>query len=143
MFTNTGCTIFLYSKDGLSPTEALSPGNNALPSSRYGSWKRIVMPKVYWESVEHASFTKNGQRGACSALVVIPAADLQEHLHFTHGKDLIIKGIVDFEVDCSSEKTISESLASLKAEHDCLIVSSVDERLYGSQSVRHYELACK
>lgn len=38
---------------------------------------------------------------------------------------------------------MSKSLAALKAAHGFLTVVTVDERLYGSESVQHYELACK
>ena len=44
---------------------------------------------------------------------------------------------------CTDQKSMSESLAALKAAYEYLMVTSVDERLYGSEAVQHYELACK
>ena len=38
---------------------------------------------------------------------------------------------------------MSKSLAALKAAHELLTVTTVDERLYGSESMQHYELSCK
>ena len=64
-------------------------------------------------------------------------------IKLTQGKDLAVKGIIEDEVDCSSQEAMSKSLAALKTAHRFLTVTTVDERLYGSESVQHYELACK
>jgi len=50
---------------------------------------------------------------------------------------------VEDEIDCTDQITLSRSLAALKASYDYLTTMSVDERLYGSESVQHYELSCK
>lgn len=126
MYTNADCTLYLYSKEG--KTE---------------KYERIPVEGVYWEDVKQASFLKTGQRGSCTALVVIPLESLGERLPFTEGKDLIVKGIVTDQIDCSSQETVSKSLADLKSRYHFLTVMTVDERLYGSESAQHYELSCK
>lgn len=126
MYTNADCTLYLYSKSG--KTE---------------QYTRVAVENVYWEDVRHATFVKTGQQNSCNVLLMIPAESLDEPLRFTQGKDLVIKGIVSDQIDCTDQKSLSESLAALKAAHDCLTIVSVDERLYGSKSVQHYELACK
>ncbi len=126
MFTNADCTVYLYSKKG-----------------RTEKYTRFPIEDVYWEDVRHSTFMKTGQRDACSVLLVIPLESLDGPITFTQGKDLIVKGIVTAEIDCTDQKTMSESLSALKSAYDYLTVTSVDERLYGSEAVQHYELACK
>lgn len=126
MFTNADCTFYLYSKKG-----------------RTEKYTRFPIEDVYWEDARHSTFIKTGQRDACSVLLVIPLESLDEPIKLTQGKDLVVKGIVTDEIDCTDQKTISESLAALKSAHNYLTITSVDERLYGSESVQHYELDCK
>ena len=126
MYTNADCTLYLYSKEGKAE-----------------KYTRFPVEEVYWEDVEQATFLKTGQRNACSVLLVIPLESLSEPVNFTRGKDLVIKGIVTDEIDCNSQEAMSKSLATLKAAHELLTATTVDERLYGSESMQHYELSCK
>ena len=120
MFTNADVTLYLYHKCG--------------KDMRY---IRIPVEDVYWEDVRQSTFLKTGQRDAASVLLVIPLESLCNPLTFTQGKDLAVKGIVEDEIDCSSQETM------LKASHGYVTVTTVDERLYGSEAVQHYELSCK
>ena len=126
MYTNADVTLYPYSKSG--KTE---------------SYTRISVEGVYWEDVRQSTFLKTGQRDAASVLMVIPFESLGEPLHFTQGKDLAVKGIVPDMVDCSSQEAMSKSLAALKKKRGFVTVTTVDERLYGSESMQHYELSCK
>lgn len=126
MYTNADCTLYLYSREG--KTE---------------KYTRIPVESVYWEDVRHSTFIKTGQRDAQTALVVIPVGNLETPIKFTQGRDLIVKGIIAGEVDCTDQEAFSKSLATLKKAHDYLTVTAVDERLYGSETVQHYELSCK
>ena len=56
---------------------------------------------------------------------------------------MAVKGIVADEIDSSSQEALSKSLAALKATHGYVTITTVDERLYGSETVQHYELSCK
>lgn len=126
MYTNADCTLYLYSKEGKAE-----------------KYTRVPVEDVYWEDVKQSTFLKTGQRDATSVLLVIPLESLDAPIPFTQGKDLVVKHIVADQIDCSSQDSMSKSLAALKADHGFLTITTVDERLYGSESVQHYELACR
>lgn len=126
MYTNADVTLYLYSKDG-----------------KVEKYTRMSIEGVYWEDVRQSTYLKTGQREGTSVLLVIPMESLAGTIKLTQGKDLAVKGIIEDEVDCSSQEAMSKSLAALKTAHRFLTVTTVDERLYGSESVQHYELACK
>lgn len=126
MFTNADVTMYLYSKEGKNE-----------------KYTRLPIEGVYWEDVQHATFLKTGQRDGCSVLLVIPLESLEVPANFTKGKDLVVKGIVEDEIDCNNQESMSKSLSTLKASQNFVVVVSVDERQYGSESVQHYELSCK
>lgn len=126
MYTNADVTLYLYSKEGKAE-----------------KYTRMPIEGVYWEDVRQSTYLKTGQRDGTSVLLVIPMESLDGPIKLTQGKDLAVKGIVDDGIDCSSQEAMSKSLAALKATHGFLTVVTVDERLYGSESMQHYELACK
>ena len=126
MFNNADVTLYLYHKCG--------------KDMRY---IRIPVEDVYWEDVRQSTFLKTGQRDAASVLLVIPLESLCNPLTFTQGKDLVVKGIIEDEIDCSSQEAMSKSLAALKARYGYVTVTTLDERLYGSETIQHYELSCK
>lgn len=126
MYANADATLYLYSKVG--KTE---------------EYTRMPVEDVYWEDVQQSTFLKTGQRNAASVLLVIPMESLENPIDFTQGKDLAVKGIIKDEIDCSSQEALSKSLATLTAAYRCVTVVMVDERLYGSEAVQHYELSCK
>ena len=126
MFTNSDITMYLCEKEG-----------------KLDKFKRQVVKNVYWEDVDNATFLKTGQRGSCTALVMLPLSSLDGAVKFAKGKDLMIKGVVDFEFDNTSQVTIAEGIARLKTNYKALTLVSVDERLYGSKSVQLYELTGK
>lgn len=126
MYTNADVTLYLYSKDGKAE-----------------KYTRMPIEDVYWEDVRQSTYLKTGQRDGTSVLLVVPMESLARPIKLTQGKDLAVKGIIEDEIDCSSQGAMSKSLAALKTVHGFLTVVTVDERLYGSESVQHYELACK
>lgn len=126
MFTNADATIYLYSKvDGAE------------------KYTRLPIEGVYWEEISQSTLLKTGEKNSASVLLVISLESLESPVDFTQGKDLAIRGIVPDEVDSSSQAALSKSLAALKAAHKFVTVTSVDAKLYGSEAVQHYELACK
>ena len=126
MYTNADVTLYLYSKIG--KTEM---------------YTRMPIEGVYWEDVRQSTYLKTGQRDGTSVLLVIPMESLDGPIKLTQGKDLAVKGIIEDGIDCSSQEAMSKSLAAFKAAHGFVTIVTVDERLYGSESVQHYELACK
>lgn len=126
MYTNADITIYLYKKEGKTDT-----------------FERLVVKNVYLEDTRQSSFLKTGQRNSSNALVIIPITNLNKLIKFTQGKDFIVKGTVDLEINSTDQAIISKKLAELKALDTCMTIVSVDEKLYGSRSVQHYELSCK
>ena len=126
MYTNADVTLYLYSKNG--KTEM---------------YTRMPIEGVYWEDVRQSTYLKTGQREGTSVLLVIPMESLAGTIKLTQGKDLAVKGIIEDEIDYSSQEAMSKSLAALKTAHGFLTGTTVDERMYGNESVQHYELACK
>ena len=126
MFTNADITLYLYSKEGKMET-----------------YTRLPVEDVFWDEVEGATLLKTGQKNTASVLLMIPMESLDEPITFTRGKDLVVKGLIPDKIDSTDQKALSESLAGLKARHQYRTVMTADAKLYGSESMQHYELACK
>ena len=109
-----------------------------------GKYTRYEIKGVFWEDVKQSNVLKSGLSTADAVRVFIPVDNLPGGIKFTTGKDLIVKGIVDFEVDNTSQQTISASLKTMKATYDRVVtVSVVDDKLYGSSRMQHIQLSCK
>lgn len=126
MFTNADATIYLYSKE-----------NGA------ENYTRLPIEGVYWEEISQSTLLRTGEKNSASVLLVIPLESLESPADFTQGKDIAVKGIIADEIDSSSPKALSDSLTAFKKAHKFVTVTSVDAKLYGSEAVQHYELACK
>ena len=126
MYTNADVTLYLYSKEG-----------------RAEKYTRMPIEGVYWEDVRQSTYLKTGQRDGTSVLLVIPMESRDGPMKLIQGKDLAVKASMKDEIDCSSQEAMSKSLAALKSAHGFVTIVTVDERLYGSESVQHYELACR
>jgi len=98
---------------------------------------------VYWEEISQSTLLRTGEKNSASVLLVIPLESLESPVDFTPGKDMAVKGIIEYEVDSSSQAALSKSLTALKAAHKLITITSADAKLYGSEAVQHYELASK
>lgn len=109
-----------------------------------GKYTRHEIEGVFWEDVKQSNVLKSGLSTADAVRVFIPAKNLPGGVKFTTGKDLIVKDIVEFEVDNTSQQTISASLKTMKETYDRVVtVSVVDDKLYGSPRMQHVQLGCK
>lgn len=126
MYTNADVTLYLYSKTGKAET-----------------YTRLPVEDVYWEDVKRVNTLMSGQSNADSVLIVIPLESLEEPIMFTAGKDLAVKGLIDFEVDNTSPESLSASLTDLKKSHGFVTITTMDNKLFGSEAVQHYELSCR
>lgn len=126
MFTNADATIYLYSKE-----------------NGVEKYTRLPIEGVYWEEISQSTLLRTGEKNSASVLMVIPLESLDSPVEFTPGKDLAVKGIVTEEIDSSSQTALSKSLATFKAAYKFMTITSADGKLYGSEAVQHYELACK
>ena len=112
--------------------------------SKDGKFTRYAIEGAHWEETKQANVLKSGMTTVEGVKVFIPAENLPSELKFNAGKDIIVKGITNFEFDNTSQQTISTSLKTLKETHDkVLTVSIVDDKLYGSPWMRHVQLGCK
>lgn len=126
MYTNADITLYLYSKSG--------------KAERY---TRMPIKDVYWEDVKRANTLMTGQSNADSVLIVIPMESLSGPISFAPGKDIAVKGLINFEVNSTSPAALSASLAELKNTYRFVTITTVDDKLFGSEAVRHYELSCR
>lgn len=126
MYTNADVTFYLYSKDG---------GRE--------SYRREFVEGVFWDDVKQSNFLKTGQRDADAVLLVMPYESLFEPIQFTPGKDLVVKGQCNYVIDCASQEAMARSMAELRRNHHSVTVMTVDEKLFGGESMWHYELSCK
>ena len=109
-----------------------------------GKYTRHEIKGVFWEDVKQSNVLKSGLSTADAVRMFIPAKNLPGGVKFTTGKDLVVKGIVDLEVDNTSQQTISTSLKTMKETYDRVVtVSVVDDKLYGSPMMQHIQLSCK
>lgn len=106
-------------------------------------YTRKVIKGVFWQEVKQSNIEKTGLTSADSIKVFIPSSSAPDGLELTTSKDMVIKGVVETEIDNTSAQTISASVTALKAEHDVYTVSVADGKLYGSQRMQHYQIMCK
>ena len=107
-----------------------------------GKYTRQVIKGVYWFAVKQSNVIKSGLTSADSVSIHIPITSV-DNLEITTSKDLVISGIIDMEIDNTSQQTQSASLRTLNEAHDVFTVTAFDPKLYGSRRLQHYELSCK
>lgn len=130
MFTNTDVT--LYKVDSLGHyTRSSITGKNSI----YGA---------FWDNVKQSNIIKSGMLTVDSVTMFIPIDNMPAGVSdFTTGKDLIVKGVIDFEFDNTSQATISNSMKTLQANNRVVTISVADDKRYGSLDMQHWELSCK
>jgi len=124
MFTNADATLYLYSKE-----------------NGVDKYTRLPIEGVYWEEISQSTLLRTGQKNSASVLLVVPLESLEFPVEFTPGKDMAVKGIIEDEIDSSSQAALSKSLTAFKAAHKPITITSADAKLYGSEAVQHYELS--
>lgn len=107
-----------------------------------GKYTRQVIKGVYWFAVKQSNVIKSGLVNADSVSIHIPATSV-DNLEITTSKDLAINGIVEIDIDNTSQQTQSASLKALNGAYDVYTVTTFDPKLYGSRRLQHYELSCK
>ena len=104
MYTNTSCTLYLKSN----------------------GYKKVFIDKCFLTDTSIASMNKQGRTYDESAFCLFQGhTDLQ----FTKGKDLLIEGACDIEIDSTEAGAFTIMLA--------------DYKKYGTQLMQHWELSCK
>jgi len=121
MYTNTDCTIYFYNK---------------------GQYTRQVIEDVFWSDTKQANVKETGLINADSVKLMIPISSAN-NLSFTLQKDIVVKGVSQYEIDNTSQKTISDSLTHIVNVLDGHSITSADDKRYGSPNMHHYDLSCK
>lgn len=63
-------------------------------------------------------------------------------LQFTKGKDLLIEGTCEIEIDSTDARKQSESMDKL-VKAGAFTIMLADYKKYGTQLMQHWELSCK
>ena len=113
-----------------------------LYSLKDNKYTRREIKKVFWNEVKESNTIKSGMINTDSVKIFIPLLHTED-LEVTTGKDILVKGIIDTEIDNTSQQTISASLKSLKDTHNFVTVSSCDLKDFGSKRMQHYVISCK
>lgn len=103
-------------------------------------YTRKVIRGVFWQEVKQSNIEKTGLTSADSIKVFIPSSSAPDGLEFTTSKDMVIKGVIETDIDNTSAQTISTSVTALKLEHDVYMITVADGKLYGSPRMQHYQI---
>lgn len=150
MYTNTDATLYNYFKD---------------KESGKVKYRKTYLKNVFWDDTKQNNVIKSGLTTIESVLICIPFsvetegkqyASPKEYFKLTDDKkdksftftansqDLIVKGRIDYDINNTSMQTISESLSYLRNNYDnVMTISVVDEKDFGSESMRHWEIGGK
>ncbi len=104
-------------------------------------YERKVVEKVFWDETKISNITKTGRTDADSVKILVPVSSAM--LSVTTGRDLVVKGKCEVELDNTDQATVSKSVKALKEEHEVFAVTAFDAKLYGSVQMQHYALSCK
>ena len=117
MYTNTSCTLYLK-------------GNG---------YKKVFIDECFLTKTSIASMNKQGRTYDESAFCMF---DGHTDLQFTKGKDLLIEGACDIEIDSTDARKQSESMDKL-VKAGAFTIMLADYKKYGTQLMQHWELSCK
>lgn len=95
---------------------------------------------VFWNDKKISNFNKTGLTTCDTALVLIPHNGID--LTFITGKDYIVKGECEIQIDNTTPQLFSNSMKALK-EYGYYTIMSADAKLFGSKDMWHYKLSCK
>ena len=117
MYANTSCTLYLKSN----------------------GYKKILIDKCFLTDTSIASMSKQGRTYEESAMCMFRGhTDLQ----FTKGKDLLIEGVCEIEIDSTDARKQSESMDKL-VKAGAFTIMRADYKKYGTEAMHHWELSCK
>lgn len=103
-----------------------------------GKFIRSVIENCFYYDSKSANFSKTGIINTDTFKVIIST---NKDIEIKEGKDIVVKGICDFEFNNESEKTQSESLKEFNSKYESYTVTSASKNLFGGLS--NIELSCK
>ncbi len=101
------------------------------------TYARHTITNVYWNDSRGRTLTKNGVQISDSVIVYIYSDE-----YIPKAGDMIVRGIVDFEIDGSSQKSISEGMKPFwKKYPDFAVVKAVNNCMFGG--LPHIEITAR
>lgn len=124
MMINADCTLFKYDKNTTG-------------------FARHEIKDVYWQTSQQANIMKSGLTSCDSTTVFIYKSSIKgNNIPETPKKDMLVKGIVEFEFDNTSTQAISSSMKLFREQYPHFVtVSTVDNMLFGG--LPHIEVSAK
>ncbi len=119
MMTNADCTLYRY-------------------NAKTKGYDRYVIPSVYWHENRGGNVLKSGLQSIHGVTVFIYNGC---NLPLTPAKDMLVKGVCNFEFNNSSQKNVAESFEKFKKECAFVTVMSIDDCTFGS--LKHWEVTAK
>ena len=116
MLTNADCTLYHFES---------------------GKYTKRVYKNIYWRCCKASNILKSGLQNADTVTVYL----YENCLPITPQRDILVRGIVDFEFDNSSEKSISDGVSYIRENYEFITAVSVDNFLHGGLS--HIEISGK
>lgn len=121
---------------------------------------RYVIPQCHWQECKAANVLKSGMQNADGIFIYIPSnalvlapnnflfpsdslllsADISP---LCPSQDIIVKGECNFIFDNSSDRSVSESLKTLRDKYEIHTVMSIDRLLYGSADMQHIKISAR
>lgn len=96
---------------------------------------------VFWSELAQSNILKSGSATVGTVNIMIPLANIS--IDIKTSDDLVIKGLIDFEIDNTSPQAVSSSMSQLRRQYTVFSVVTADKKDYGSPSMQHYQLSCK
>ncbi len=118
MLTNADCTLYKAQKSG--------------------GYTRHVVKNVYWQDSRGANVQKSGLNIADGITVFFYSTDI---LPKTPTKDMLVKGVAEFEFNNESSQTVSESLKDFREQYSFCVVTAVNDYMYGG--LPHIEILAR
>lgn len=140
MIAESSCTVYRYNGTG---------------------YDRFYILACHWQENRASNVIKSGLQTADSVTVYIPAdiaviapnnslypADRlfpgMEAIPQNTSKDMLVKGMCDFEFNNTTAQKVSESMKTFRQKYPQFVtVSSIDHKLYGLKALRHIKVSAK
>ncbi len=117
MLVNADCTLYRFENNG---------------------FVRYIINDIYWRENKAGNVLKSGLVNADRVTIFLYS---DAAVPRTPTKDMLVKGICDFEFDNSTQKAVSESLKAFRENFDFVTVMSVDNMMFGG--LPHIEISCQ
>lgn len=117
MLVNANCTLYRYEN---------------------GGYQRYVIHNVYWRENKAGNVLKSGLVNADKTTIYFYTDDAVPD---SLTKDMLVKGVCEFEFDNTSQKSVSDSMKQFMSQYEYVTVMSVDNMMFGG--LPHIEISAR